>query len=203
MGTFVSLIAFVVALAAHEFAHARVAYALGDTTARDSGRLTLNPLAHIDPMGTLILPAILILTRFPVVFGWAKAVPVDPSNFVSPRKGMMITSAAGPAANFALALVFVFLFKFSSEGIPSFSAIRPFFAYSILINIVLGIFNLIPVPPLDGANILAGILPFKAAVSYMKFSRYGILVLVGLLYLGLFERFIMPVVSFIANMLLR
>jgi Zn-dependent protease len=201
MGTIFSIAAFIIAIGAHEFSHAAAAYRLGDMTARDSGRLTLNPAAHVDLFGTLILPALLILTRFPVVFGWAKPVPVNPANFDSPRRGMMITSIAGPLANFVMAIIFAGLLRLTTAGnlLPQSAGV--FFLYCILINVVIGLFNLIPVPPLDGSNILAGLLPLKAAVSYMKISRYGFLILIALLYLGVFERLILPLAASIINFL--
>ena len=202
MGTFFSIVAFIIAIAAHELAHAWTAYKLGDTTARDQGRMTLNPVAHIDLFGTLILPVLLIITRFPVVFGWAKPVPINPSNFEFPRKGMMITSVAGPLANLLLAGVFSVFLKASSNGILFPPAAGMFFVYCILINVVIGIFNLVPVPPLDGSNILMGLLPLKAAASYIKMSRYGFLIIVVLLYLGLFERIIMPIASLLIRFLI-
>ncbi|MFA6635780.1 MAG: site-2 protease family protein [Candidatus Omnitrophota bacterium] len=202
METVFSIVAFIIAIGAHEFFHAAAAYRLGDMTARDSGRLTLNPAAHVDLFGTLILPALLILTRFPVVFGWAKPVPVNPANFDSPRHGMMITSIAGPMANFILAVVFAGLLRLTAAGnlLPQSAGV--FFLYCILINVVIGLFNLIPVPPLDGSNILAGLLPLKAAVSYMKVSRYGFLILIALLYLGVFERLILPLAASIIKFLI-
>jgi Zn-dependent protease len=203
MGTIVSIFAFIAAIAAHEFAHAWSAHSLGDMTARSSGRMTLNPLAHIDLFGTILLPAMLIFARFPVVFGWAKPVPVNPANFASPRKGMMMTSAAGPLANFILAGIFSVLLR-SLSGAPSFPPLLSlFFVYSILINVVIGLFNLIPLPPLDGSNILAGLLPERAAASYMKLSKYGLIFLVAFLYLGLFDRLIMPVASMLIHLLTR
>jgi Zn-dependent protease len=163
----------------------------------------LNPLAHIDLFGTILLPAMLIFARFPVVFGWAKPVPVNPANFASPRKGMMMTSAAGPLANFILAGIFSVLLR-SLSGAPSFPPLLSlFFVYSILINVVIGLFNLIPLPPLDGSNILAGLLPERAAASYMKLSKYGLIFLVAFLYLGLFDRLIMPVASMLIHLLTR
>ena len=193
MSTFYSILAFIIAIATHEAAHAWAAYRLGDNTAKLSGRMTLNPIKHIDPFGTLILPALLILTKFPVVFGWAKPVPVNPANFASPRKGMMITSAAGPLSNLLLAGIFAVFLKAAAKGILFPPEVGMFFVYGVLINVVIGVFNLIPVPPLDGANIMAGLLPLEAARSYMKISRYGFLIMVALLYLGLFEKLIMPI----------
>lgn len=202
MQTLFSILAFIVALAAHESAHAWSAHLLGDTTARDTGRMTLNPLAHIDPLGTLILPAVLILTRFPVVFGWAKPVPVDPSKFSSPRKGLMITSAAGPAANFIVAMVCAVFLRLISAGILPLQALGLFFFYCMIINIIIGLFNLIPVPPLDGSNIVAGILAPDVALSYMRLSRYGMIILFVLLYLGLFQRILLPIADLIIRFLM-
>lgn len=187
-----SVVAFIIAIASHEAAHAWAAYKLGDTTAQSAGRMTFNPIAHIDPVGTIILPALLILTQFPVVFGWAKPVPVNPLNFSSPRKGMMITGSAGPISNFLVAGFFAVIFRMASTWIYLPSWMGMFFVYCVLINLVIGFFNLIPVPPLDGSNILAGILPPRVAAAYMKISRYGFLIVVALLYFGLFERIIIP-----------
>ena len=108
----ISITVFVIVIVAHELAHGYVAYRLGDTTARDAGRLTLNPMAHADPIGTVLLPALLILSHSPVIFGWAKPVPVNPNNFKDPRKGMLLTSLAGPGANLLLAMVFAFILHF-------------------------------------------------------------------------------------------
>lgn len=203
METLLSVLAFVIAIAAHEAAHAWSAEKLGDNTARLSGRMTLNPAAHIDIVGTILLPFLLLIARFPVIFGWAKPVPVDPSNFASPRKGMMITSAAGPVTNFLLAALFSLFFNVTSGEALLFPAVRVFFVHSVLINLVVGVFNLIPIPPLDGSNILAGILPEKAALSYLSVSRYGFLILIALLYFGLFERVVLPVVFLFIQFLLK
>jgi Zn-dependent protease len=203
MSTIFSIIAFIIAIAAHEMAHALAANKLGDNTAKLAGRMTLNPAAHIDPFGTVVLPLLLVITRFPVVFGWAKPVPVNPANFDSPRKGMMITSAAGPAANFVTAGVFAVFLRLTVLGILFPPGWGMFFVYGVLINMVIGLFNLIPVPPLDGSNILAGLLPLEAARRYMKISRYGFVIVIALLSLGLFERVMMPVVSTIIRGLLN
>ncbi len=202
MDTALSLVTFIIAIGVHEAAHALVAYRLGDTTARSAGRLTLNPLAHIDPFGTIVLPALLVLTGFPVVFGWAKPVPVNPLNFESPRKGMMMTSAAGPAANFITACIFGFIFRsFLSAGGDLPRILVMFCLYAVFLNVVIGIFNLIPVPPFDGSGILAGILPPGTAAAYLRFSRYGFLAVAALLYLGLFEKIIMPAAQVIMRFL--
>lgn len=195
----ISITVFIIVIVAHEFAHGYVAYKLGDKTAKYAGRLTLNPLAHLDPVGTVILPALLIIARSPVIFGWAKPVPVNPNNFSDPRKGMLLTSLAGPGANFALAVLFAALFK--TGLFPAHSIPWTFLLYGILISLVLGIFNLLPIPPLDGGNIVVSMLPPEMARSFMRFERYGFLVLIGLLYLGLFDKVILPLVSLLTRVL--
>jgi len=189
----ISISVFVIVIVTHELAHGWMAYMLGDSTAKYAGRLTLNPLAHLDPVGTVLLPAILLISGSPVIFGWAKPVPVNPYNFENPRKGMLLTSLAGPGANFALAVLFAAVFK---TGIfPPHSLPWVFLLYGILISLVLGVFNLIPIPPLDGGGIMAAVLPPEISERYMRVERYGFLILIGLLYLGLFDRVILPLVS--------
>lgn len=198
---FISIIVFVIVIVVHELAHGYVAYLLGDNTAKDAGRLTLNPLAHADPFGTVLLPALLILVRSPVIFGWAKPVPVNPGNFANPRKGMLLSSLAGPGANFGLAIIFAFLFKVLS--LEPYSILWTFLLYGILISLVLGVFNLVPIPPLDGSNILVCLLPPDLAREYMRLGRYGFLILFALLYLGLFDRVILPLVMMLTHLLVQ
>lgn len=196
----ISIAVFVIVIVAHELAHGYVAYRLGDPTARNAGRLTLNPLAHADPIGTVLLPALLIMSRSPVVFGWAKPVPVNPYNFKDPRKGMLLTSIAGPGANIVLAVIFAAVFKtglFPPRSIPGM-----FLLYGVIISLVLGVFNLMPIPPLDGGGIVSAILPEKAARRFNQLERYGFIILIGLLYLGLFDRVILPLVGILTKMLL-
>ncbi|MDP8257964.1 MAG: site-2 protease family protein [Candidatus Aadella gelida] len=196
----ISVLVFVIVIVAHEFAHGYVAYRLGDTTARDQGRLTLNPLAHADPVGTVLLPVLLIISHSPVVFGWAKPVPVNPYNFANPRKGMLLTSLAGPAANFVLALFFAGIFKL---GIfPVYSTGWTFLLAGVMISLILGIFNLVPIPPLDGANIIMAIIPKKAAAQYVRMQKYGFIILIALLYFGLFDHVILPLVRIFTHALL-
>ena len=196
----ISITVFMIVIVVHELAHGYVAYLLGDNTAKDAGRLTFNPIRHADPMGTIILPIMLILVHSPVIFGWAKPVPINPYNFKNVRKGVFLTSIAGPASNMVLALFFAVLFKtglFAPQSI-----IWNFLLMGVLISLVLGIFNLIPIPPLDGANILASILPPALASKYMRMQKYGFLILIALLYLGLLNKLILPVVMTITKMLL-
>ena len=195
----ISITVFIIVIVTHELAHGWVAYSLGDPTARDAGRLTLNPLAHLDPVGTVLLPALLVMARSPVIFGWARPVPVNPFNFRDPRKGMLLTSLAGPGANFMLALLFAAVFK--TGMFPAHSLGWTFLLYGILISLVLGMFNLIPIPPLDGGGIVASILPPELAARYMRIERYGFLILIGLLYLGLFDRIILPLVGLMTRLL--
>jgi len=195
----ISIVVFIMVIVAHELAHGWAAYRLGDPTAKYAGRLSLNPLKHLDPIGSVLLPAMLAITGSPVIFGWARPVPVNPMNFSDPRKGMLITSLAGPGANFLLALIFAAIFKtglFPPNSIPWI-----FLLYGILISLVLGIFNLIPIPPLDGGGIVSSILPPELAVKYMRVERYGFLILIALLYLGLFDGFIFPLVRVLTRML--
>ncbi|WP_022660704.1 site-2 protease family protein [Paucidesulfovibrio longus] len=179
----ISIIALplLVALTFHEVAHGMVAYRLGDPTAKLMGRLTLNPLKHLDPLGTLIF--------FIAHVGWAKPVPVNPRYFKNPRKGMLLVAVAGPAANFALALGFAALYHlFGSIEIPGRDSLLYNILYptvlicqtGVLVNLILGIFNLMPIPPLDGSNILAGVLPPGLAARYMSLSRYGVFLILGL-----------------------
>ncbi|RKY34788.1 MAG: site-2 protease family protein [Candidatus Omnitrophota bacterium] len=177
---FLNLPAFLIALVVHEYAHGFIAHKLGDDTAKKMGRLTMNPLAHIDFFGTILLPLFLIVTSSPVVFGWAKPVPVNFYKLRNPKRDMIWVGIAGPVANFITALFFFLVLKL--QLITSIGFFN-FCVKVVLINLVLGLFNLIPIPPLDGSRILTGLLPLKLAKQYMRFERYGIIVLLILLYL--------------------
>ncbi|HEX7389025.1 MAG TPA: site-2 protease family protein [Acidiphilium sp.] len=181
----IGIVASVLAIVLHELAHGYAALALGDTTARRAGRLSLNPLRHVDRFGTIILPLILIvgqlltIGRIGFMFGWAKPVPVDPSGFSNPRRGMAIVAAAGPAANFALALISAFLL--AAVGLQGWLA--DFLIYFLLFNVVLGLFNLLPVPPFDGGRIAVGILPLRAAILLAQVERLGILAILLVIFI--------------------
>lgn len=197
---FIPIIVFLIVIVAHEIAHGYTAYLLGDDTAKNAGRLSLNPLVHADMVGTIILPILLIVTHSPVIFGWAKPVPINPRNFKNPRKGIFLSSLAGPAANFCLAVLFAVIFKthiFSPHSIG-----WTFLATGIIISLVLGIFNLIPIPPLDGANILMAMLPLRFLSIFERIGKYGFIILIILLYLGLLDRVILPLVSFLTKVLI-
>ncbi len=165
--------AFLIALTFHEFCHALTAYLLGDNTAKRLGRLTLNPLAHIDPLGLLFL----ILVRF----GWAKPVPFDPRNFSHPRLYSILVGFAGPLSNFFLALLFLYAVHYTPATAATQSFLLPFFQTSVWINVMLGVFNLIPIPPLDGSHTLAALLPESWQGTYRKFAQLGFFLLIILL----------------------
>jgi len=169
-------VALIPAIIIHEYCHGKVAELLGDKTARFAGRLTLNPIPHIDPFGTIILPLLMVISGSPIVFGWAKPVPINPYNFKDPRKGMMYTGMAGPASNLVMAAIAGLIVR---AGLFAYIPIvETFLVYFSLINILLGVFNLIPIPPLDGSRILSGLLPPELAREYDKIERYGMIILI-------------------------
>jgi Zn-dependent protease len=197
----VSVPALVLAITLHEVSHGYVANRLGDPTARMMGRLTLNPIKHIDPIGTVILPLILTMLGG-VIFGYAKPVPINPSNFQDPRKGMAMSAAAGPITNIFLAiassiiLVLVLLPLASllqSQMVNSIlTPIALMLKYSIRINLFLAALNLIPILPLDGGRVLVGLLPYRQAMAYSKIEPFGLIILYALIFTGIAGMFIFP-----------
>lgn len=193
-----------VSLSIHEAAHAWAADTLGDPTARMLGRLTINPVAHIDPIGTLLLPGIAILTGLPII-GWAKPVPVNLNQLRHPRRDFMYIAAAGPASNLLQALALAgaawFLFPDGLSLDGGFAGML--LAQGIFLNVLLALFNLIPVPPLDGGNVIGGLLPERVADAYDRLVRpWGFLILYGILLSGLFAAVIVPPAIHLTRILL-
>lgn len=177
-----SIIILLFSVILHEVMHGVVALKFGDTTAQRAGRLTLNPIPHIDLFGTILLPALLVFTGSSILFGWAKPVPVNPLNFSSLRKGELLVSAAGILANFGLAIIAALIFHILNALPQTFPAILgSLLRFTVIINLVLGVFNLFPIPPLDGSKILLSQLPLNLASSYQKLEPYGILILLVLM----------------------
>ena len=185
--------ALLIAITFHEYCHGKMADHLGDPTARYQGRLSLNPLVHLDPIGTLML--------FFVGFGWAKPVQVNPYNFKGDKKlGMLKVAAAGPGANFSLAFLTMVLqgiFFITLRNETLFITANPFFNSLVTYNIFLGIFNLIPIPPLDGSKILSGILPYRYDYYYRQLEQYGFLLLMLLIITGVFRTVIIPLAYYV------
>lgn len=189
---------FLFALTFHELAHGYVAWNLGDPTAKNAGRLTMNPLKHLDPLGVI---AFIIMK-----IGWAKPVPVNPSYFKDPQKGMLLVALAGPAANVLTAVASAILVKIliTIPFIPMYllKPLAGMLVASVWINIMLAVFNCLPIPPLDGSRVLMGILPPAAAHSYAKMEPFGFILLLILFYAGIIGKVIMPIINYANTLLL-
>ncbi|GMR05201.1 MAG: site-2 protease family protein [Thermodesulfobacteriota bacterium] len=190
------------ALTVHEYAHAWTAFRFGDATAKNLGRVTLNPLKHLDPIGTLAL----FLSG---LFGWAKPVPINPRNFKNPAKALIWVSLAGPLSNIVLAGVFAIALRlFSTELAPLISGYpgiyKPLFVMiqvSVIINVSLAVFNMIPIPPLDGSKVLLHALPYRKALKFSRIEPYGFIILILLIMTGVIHKFISPIVFLAVGLL--
>jgi Zn-dependent protease len=198
----ISLPVLIFSVVVHEVAHAYVARSQGDNTAFMLGRITLNPLPHLDPLGSVLLPGIMALTGGPIL-GWAKPVPVNPRNFRDYKRGDILVSLAGVASNLALAVVFTLLLAAvlaAARALPdqmrAWAVLGAMFQAGIYINLLLAIFNLIPIPPLDGSHVMVYLLPTRLAVKYREVGRFGMPILFALLLLGGF-RFLSAPVGFL------
>jgi Zn-dependent protease len=193
-----------ISLTIHEAAHALTADRLGDPTARRLGRVSLNPLVHIDLFGTVILPLVAMISRLPII-GWAKPVPVDTRNLRHPQRDFAIVAAAGPISNLLQAIVAAMLYRvLSAAGGAgnSVALVLGILYYYVQINLLLAFFNLIPVPPLDGGNVLLGLLPPRLAYRYAQLRQYGFLILYALLLTGVASALIMPPTTTLLRILL-
>jgi Zn-dependent protease len=209
----ISVFVLLFAITIHEASHGWAAHKMGDPTAYNLGRVSLNPLAHIDPIGTILFPLILLILKAPL-FGWAKPVPVNPINLRNPRRDNLWISAAGPASNFAvaaIALAGIVLFKTWKPELKSFlgsfllghgllprglyplQGLTLLLFYAVLVNTYLAVFNLIPIPPLDGSGVLIGLLSDEAAQKYERIRPFGFIIVLALIYLGLLNIIIRPI----------
>ena len=193
MLTILSIAILIVSVILHEVSHGYMADFLGDPTPRLSGRLTLNPIKHIDPMGSIIVPLITSLAGF--TFGWAKPVPYNPYNLKNKRTGEFLIAAAGPASNLLIALIFGTILRFTAAGAVALTPFMTIVSYIVIINIILAIFNLIPLPPLDGSKLLFSILPDQYGRTRMVLEQYApIFVLIVVFFLW---QVIAPIVPFV------
>jgi Zn-dependent protease len=201
------IIPIMIAVIFHEVAHGYIALKLGDTTARDMGRLTLNPLPHIDPVGTILIPGILILLNAGFVFGYARPVPVNFMRLRNPKRGMALVALAGPATNILIALIAAVLIRLlvladpgligrimshgASTGVLAALGVSAAYIlfYTFFLSVILAIFNLIPIPPLDGGRIAVGLLPESVARAYSKIEPFGMIIVIAILFLDPFRVF--------------
>jgi len=198
------LIPVITAITLHEVAHGWVALKLGDSTARDLGRITLNPIKHIDPLGTVVIPIVMIIaTGF--AFGYAKPVPVDARNFEHPQKDMALVALAGPLSNFIMAIFWMLILSVSIKLLPhggALNALKYMAGVGVIINIILMVVNLLPILPLDGGRILTGVLPFKWAAVFARTEKLGLLLVILLLVTGILGKILSPMVDMVQKILL-
>lgn len=197
-----AVVPVVFAIALHEAAHGYVARIFGDQTAWMLGRVTLNPLKHIDPIGTVVVPGMLLLTGAPFLFGWAKPVPVNFGNLRHPKRDMIWVAAAGPAANFAMAVLWALLYQTSvPSGFLASAGLERMAQIGISINLVLMVLNLLPIPPLDGGRIAVGLLPGRAAQALSRVEPFGFIIIIVLLVAGVLGDLMRPLLRGAAYLL--
>jgi Zn-dependent protease len=221
-GIVIQIFALVLAVCFHEAAHGLVAWHNGDPTAKLAGRITLNPIPHVDLFGTILFPAILLITQAPILIGWAKPVPVNPRNFTNPKRGFAQVSIAGPGSNMLLAVLAALALKLwtladpglheylygyllgdgAGQGVSVALPLALFLVQSVYINVVLGVFNLFPIPPLDGGHFLMGVLPPRQALTLARLEPFGMFIVLGLAYLGVINMFVSPITKLLLKVLL-
>ena len=191
------IIPILFAITLHEAAHGWVASKFGDHTARMMGRVTLNPVKHIDPVGTILVPAVLLIMSTGFIFGWAKPVPINFNALRSPKSGMIWVALAGPGANLIMAIGWLFVFFLAIKmNIPILQRMAD---AGILINILLAVFNLLPIPPLDGSRVISALLPNPLAYKFNQLEQYGLFILIGLMFIGGFTYIVWPIVGLVLS----
>lgn len=200
MEIFITLLILLFSIILHEYSHGYIAYKNGDDTAYLMGRLTFNPIKHIDPMGTFVLPLLCYLMHLPL-FGWARPVPVNFLRLNNPKKDMAKVAFAGPASNLLVVALCVFIFKILVVLNVQDVLFYKILIYGIQINLILAIFNLIPIPPLDGSKIIASFLPDRQSLRYLSLERYGMIFVIILIVTGAFRILVVPVFNYCFNLI--
>lgn len=200
METLITLAILLFSIILHEYSHGYIAYKNGDDTAYLMGRLTFNPVKHIDMLGTIILPIICYISHIPI-FGWAKPVPVNFLRLNNPKADMAKVAFAGPASNLILVILCIIIFKLLILSGSQNILLVKILSYTIMINLLLAIFNLIPVPPLDGSKIVAAFLPNQQSLKFLRLERFGMMFVVILIISGGFRIIVLPILDFFLNLI--